>query len=45
MKHAYIEYDSSRINEDWFEQVVVEHLVDNLGYEHLLSMIFRNSQQ
>lgn len=35
MKHAYIEYDSSRINEDWFEQVVVEHLVDNLGYEHL----------
>lgn len=35
MKHAYIEYDSSRINEDWFEQVVVEYLVDNLGYEHL----------
>lgn len=35
MKHAYIEYDSSRIDEGWFEQVIVERLVDNLGYEHL----------
>ena len=35
MKHAYIEYDSLRINEDWFEQVIVEHLVDSLGYDHL----------
>ena len=43
MKHAYIEYDSSRINEDWFEQVVVEHLVDNLGYEHLYGPDVRRS--
>ncbi|WP_302011401.1 type I restriction endonuclease subunit R [Collinsella tanakaei] len=35
MKHAYIEYDSSKINEDWFEKVIIEHLVDNLGYDHL----------
>ncbi len=35
MKHAYIEYDSSRINEDWFEKVIIEHLVDSLGYDHL----------
>lgn len=43
MKHAYIEYDSSRINEDWFEQVVVEHFVDNLGYEHLYGPDVRRS--
>ena len=43
MKHAYIEYDSSRINEDWFEQVVVEHLVDDLGYEHLYGPDVRRS--
>lgn len=43
MKHAYVEYDSSRINEDWFEQVVVEHLVDNLGYEHLYGPDVRRS--
>lgn len=43
MKHAYIEYDSSRINEDWFEQVVVEHLADNLGYEHLYGPDVRRS--
>ena len=43
MKHAYIEYDSSRINEDWFEQVVVEHLVDNLGYDHLYGPDVRRS--
>lgn len=43
MKHAYIEYDSSRINEDWFEQVVVEHLVDNLRYEHLYGPDVRRS--
>lgn len=43
MKHAYIEYDSSRINEDWFEQVVVEHLVDNLGYKHLYGPDVRRS--
>ncbi|WP_075280743.1 type I restriction endonuclease subunit R [Thermophilibacter provencensis] len=43
MKHAYIEYDSLRINEDWFEQVVVEHLVDNLGYEHLYGPDVRRS--
>lgn len=43
MKHAYIEYDSSRINEDWFEQVVVEHLIDNLGYEHLYGPDVRRS--
>lgn len=43
MKHAYIEYDSSRINEDWFEQVVVEHLVDNLGYERLYGPDVRRS--
>ena len=43
MKHAYIEYDSSRIKEDWFEQVVVEHLVDNLGYEHLYGPDVRRS--
>lgn len=35
MKHVYIEYDSSRINEDWFEKVIIEHLVDSLGYDHL----------
>lgn len=29
------EYGFIRIDEDYFEQVVVEHLVDNLGYEHL----------
>lgn len=43
MKHAYIEYDSSRINEDWFEQVIVEHLVDNLGYDHLYGPDVRRS--
>lgn len=43
MKHACIEYDSSRINEDWFERVVVEHLVDNLGYEHLYGPDVRRS--
>lgn len=43
MKHAYIEYDSSRINEDWFEQVIVEHLVDNLGYGHLYGPDVRRS--
>ena len=43
MKHAYIEYDSSRINEDWFEKVVVEHLVDNLGYDHLYGPDVRRS--
>lgn len=43
MKHVYVEYDSSRINEDWFEQVVVEHLVDNLGYEHLYGPDVRRS--
>ena len=43
MKHAYIEYDSSRINEDWFEQAVVEHLVDSLGYEHLYGPDVRRS--
>lgn len=43
MKHAYIEYDSSRINEDWFEQVVVEHLVDSLGYDHLYGPDVRRS--
>lgn len=43
MKHACIEYDSSRINEDWFEQVIVEHLVDNLGYNHLYGPDVRRS--
>lgn len=43
MKHAYIEYDSLRINEDWFEQVIVEHLVDNLGYDHLYGPDVRRS--
>lgn len=43
MKHVYVEYDSSRINEDWFEQVVVEHLVDDLGYEHLYGPDVRRS--
>lgn len=43
MKHAYIEYDSLRINEDWFEQVIVEHLVDNLGYDHLYGPDIRRS--
>lgn len=43
MKHAYIEYDSSRINEDWFEKVVIEHLVDNLGYDHLYGPDVRRS--
>lgn len=43
MKHAYIEHDSSRINEDWFEQVIVEHLVDNLGYDHLYGPDVRRS--
>lgn len=43
MKHAYVEYDSSRINEDWFEQVIVEHLVDNLGYDHLYGPDVRRS--
>lgn len=43
MKHAYIEYDSSRINEDWFEQVIVEHLVENLGYDHLYGPDVRRS--
>lgn len=43
MKHACIEYDSSRINEDWFEQVIVEHLVDNLGYDHLYGPDVRRS--
>ena len=43
MKHAYIEYDSSRINEDWFEQVIVEHLVDDLGYDHLYGPDVRRS--
>ena len=43
MKHAYIEYDSSQINEDWFEQVIVEHLVDNLGYDHLYGPDVRRS--
>lgn len=43
MKHAYIEYDSSRINEDWFEQVIVEHIVDNLGYDHLYGPDVRRS--
>ena len=43
MKHAYIEYDSSRINEDWFEQVIVEHLVDSLGYDHLYGPDVRRS--
>lgn len=43
MKHAYIEYDSSRINEDWFEQVIVERLVDNLGYDHLYGPDVRRS--
>ena len=39
----YIKYDSSRINEDWFEQVIVEHLVDNLGYDHLYGPDVRRS--
>lgn len=43
MKHVYIEYDSSRINEDWFEKVIIEHLVDNLGYEHLYGPDVRRS--
>lgn len=43
MKHAYIEYDSSRIDEGWFEQVIVERLVDNLGYEHLYGPDVRRS--
>lgn len=43
MKHAYVEYDSSRINEDWFEQVIVEHLVDSLGYDHLYGPDVRRS--
>lgn len=43
MKHAYIEYDSSKINEDWFEQVIIEHLVDNLGYDHLYGPDVRRS--
>lgn len=43
MKHACIEYNSSRINEDWFEQVIVEHLVDNLGYDHLYGPDVRRS--
>ena len=43
MKHAYIEYDSSRINEDWFEKVVIEHLVDSLGYDHLYGPDVRRS--
>lgn len=43
MKHAYIEYDSLRINEDWFEQVIVEHLVDSLGYDHLYGPDVRRS--
>lgn len=43
MKHAYIEYDSSKINEDWFEKVIIEHLVDNLGYEHLYGPDVRRS--
>lgn len=41
MKHAYEE--SSRINEDWFEKVIVEHLVDNLGYDHLYGPDVRRS--
>ena len=43
MKHAYIEYDSSKINEDWFEKVIIEHLVDNLGYDHLYGPDVRRS--
>lgn len=43
MKHAYIEYDSSRINEDWFEKVIIEHLVDSLGYDHLYGPDVRRS--
>lgn len=43
MKHAYIEYDSSKINEDWFEKVIIEHLVDNLGYNHLYGPDVRRS--
>lgn len=43
MKHAYIEYDSSKINEDWFEKVIIEHLVDNLGYDHLYGPDARRS--
>lgn len=43
MKHAYIEYDSSRINEDWFERVIIEHLVDSLGYDHLYGPDVRRS--
>ena len=29
------DYGYIRIDEDYFEQVVIEHLVDRLGYEHL----------
>ena len=43
MKHAYIEYDSSRINEDWCEKVIIEHLVDSLGYDHLYGPDVRRS--
>lgn len=43
MKHAYIEYDQSKINEDWFEKVIIEHLVDNLGYDHLYGPDVRRS--
>lgn len=29
------QYGVVRMNEEFFEDVVVEHLVDELGYEHL----------
>lgn len=30
-----VEYAAMRINEDFYEQAVIEHLRDDLGYEHL----------
>lgn len=29
------DYSLMPINEDWYEQVIIEHFVDNLGYVHL----------
>lgn len=43
MQHAHTVYYSLRINEDWFEQVVIEHLIDNLGYDHLYGPDVRRS--
>ena len=37
MKMPVFEYDSSKwsMNEEWYEQVIIEHLTEGLGYTHL----------